>query len=80
MPGLRHDDVVGLAAAGEIGYALAANAGGTLLAGLSLVGAAWLLASAIRGRWFGGMPSPWTIAGIAGTVSVVTAGNGCGDY
>ena len=31
---------------GEIGHALAANAGGTLLAGLSLVGVPWLLVSA----------------------------------
>jgi len=59
---------------GEIGRALAANAGGTLLAGLGLVGAPWLLVSALRGRWFGGRPNQWTVAGIAGMVSLVTAG------
>ncbi|MGA2255067.1 MAG: DUF2752 domain-containing protein [Thermoguttaceae bacterium] len=58
----------------EIGHALAANAGGTLLAALSLLGAPWLLVSALRGRWFGGRPNQWTIAGIAGIVSLVTAG------
>jgi len=59
---------------GEIGHALAANAGGTLLACLSLVGAAWLLVSAFRGQWFGGRPSEWTLAGIAGMIGLVTAG------
>jgi hypothetical protein len=59
---------------GELGNALAANAGGTLLAGLCLVGAAWLLVSAVCGRWFGGRPNEWVMAGIAGMVSLVTAG------
>ena len=59
---------------GKLGHALAANAGGTLLAGLSLAGVPWLLISAVRGRWFGGRPSECTIACIAGIVSLVTAG------
>ena len=59
---------------GEIGHALAANAGGTLLAGLSLPGAVWLLVSALRGRWLGGRPSEWVIAGIAAVIGLVTAG------
>jgi hypothetical protein len=59
---------------GEIGRALAANAGGTLLAGLALTGAAWLLVSALRGRWFGGRPSPWAMAAIAAMVGLTTAG------
>jgi len=59
---------------GEIGRALAANAGGTLLAVLGLVGAGWLLVSAFRGRWLGGPPNLWVIAGIAATVGLVTAG------
>jgi hypothetical protein len=59
---------------GEVGRALAANAGGTLLALLSLVSAPWLLASAVRGRWLGGPPGDWTVAGIATFVAVVTAG------
>jgi len=59
---------------GEIGHALAANAGGTLLAGLDLVAAAWLLVSALRGQWFPGRPSQWMIAAVAGLVGMVTAG------
>jgi hypothetical protein len=59
---------------GEIGRALAANAGGTLLAALSLVGVPWILISTVRGRWLGGWPNQWTVAGIAGVVSLVTAG------
>jgi hypothetical protein len=59
---------------GEIGHALAANAGGTLLAGLSLAGAAWLLVSALCGRWWGGRPRAWTMVGIAAMVGLVTAG------
>ena len=56
---------------GHVGRALAANAGGTLLALLSLAAAPWLLLSALRGRWFGGPPSDWTCAGIAVAVSLV---------
>ena len=59
---------------GEIGRALAANAGGTLLAGLSLAGIPWLLVSALRGRWFGGTPNEWAMAGIAGLAGLVIAG------
>jgi hypothetical protein len=59
---------------GEIGHALAASAGGTLLAGLSLVGVPWLLVSAVRGRWFGGVPKDEVMAGVAAVVSLVTAG------
>ncbi len=59
---------------GELGHALAANAGGTLLAGLSLTGVPWLLISAARGRWFGGRPGEYTVAGITALVSLVTAG------
>ena len=59
---------------GEIGHALAANAGGTLLAGLSLIGVPWLLISALRGLWFGSRPNEWTIAAVAGMVSLLTVG------
>ncbi len=58
---------------GELEHALAASAGGTLLAGLSLVGVPWLLVSALRGRWFGGRPNEWVLAGMAAMVSLVTA-------
>lgn len=53
---------------------MAANAGGALLAMLSLAAAPWLLAAAVRGRWPGGPPSDWTLAGIALLVCLVTAG------
>ncbi len=59
---------------GEIGHALAANAGGTLLAVLGAVAAGWLLLSAVRGQWFGGKPGEWTVAALACTVCLVTAG------
>ena len=59
---------------GNVGRAVAANAGGALLAMLSVVAAPWMLISAIRGRWFVGLPGDWTFAGIALAVSAVTAG------
>ncbi len=59
---------------GEVHRALAANAGGALLAGLGLVAAPWLLISALRGRWLGGRPSDWTCAIVALAISLVTAG------
>jgi hypothetical protein len=59
---------------GRIGRAMAVNAGGAMLAGLSVVAAAWLLASGVRGRWLVGRPGEWIIAGIAGAIGLVTAG------
>jgi len=59
---------------GEIGHALAANVGGTLLAGLSLAGVPWLLVSALRGRWFGSPPQEWAVVAVVGLVGLVTAG------
>jgi hypothetical protein len=63
---------------GAIGNALAANAGGTLLAGLSLAGVPWLTLSALRGRWpkgwLGGRPRESDLIWIVGIVSLVTAG------
>ena len=59
---------------GEIGRALAANAGGVLLAGLCLAGVPWLAVSAFRGRWCGGPPEDWTVAAVAGLVGLVTTG------
>jgi hypothetical protein len=59
---------------GEIGHALSANAGGALLAVLSLVAAPWMLISAARGRWCGGPPNDWTVAGFIGTVTLVIVG------
>jgi hypothetical protein len=59
---------------GKIGLALSANSGGAMLAVLSLAGAPWLLISAIGGRWLGGRPSDWTVAGVVGILSLVIAG------
>jgi hypothetical protein len=59
---------------GKIGPAVAANAGGALLAGLSLASVPWLSISAIRGRWLGGRPNEWVMVSIVGFVSLVTAG------
>ena len=59
---------------GEVGRALAANAGGALLAGLSLAGVPWLLVSALRGRWFVAPPNDWGVAGMVGVVTLVIAG------
>jgi len=58
---------------GKIGRALAASAGGTLLAGLAMAGVPWLSLAAIRGRWPGGSPNNWIMAGVAGVVCLVTA-------
>jgi hypothetical protein len=57
---------------GHIVRAVEANAGGTLLALLSLVAAPWLLVSAVRGRWLGGWPGDWTFAGTTLAISLVT--------
>ena len=59
---------------GDVERALAANAGGTLMALLSLAAAPWLLVSAWRGRWLGGRPGEWTCTGIALLVTAVTVG------
>lgn len=52
---------------GDIRQAAAANLGGTLLCAVALVGAPWLLISAIAGRWLLVRPTlPWVLT--AGTV------------
>ena len=58
---------------GEVRRALAANAGGTMLAALSVLAIPWMLVSAARGRWFGGMPSDWAMVAIAGTIGLIAA-------
>jgi hypothetical protein len=59
---------------GNVIQAAEANAGGAMLAMLSIVAAPWMLISAIRGRWLLGLPSDWTFAALALTISAVTAG------
>jgi hypothetical protein len=48
---------------GRIGAALAANAGGTLLAIAAIAGGPWLVGSSLVGRWLGGIPREgWVLA------------------
>lgn len=57
---------------GDVWQALAANVGGVLLAIMTAATASWLLASAVRGRWLGGLPSDRTLVGLAIAVVMVT--------
>ncbi len=57
---------------GEVRAALRANASGTLLGMLALVGVPWLLASAGRGRWLPGTPGP-ALTAVAAVALVVIA-------
>ncbi len=45
------------AARGNVGAALAASGGGTVLFAMTLLATPWALASAIAGRWLGGRPT-----------------------
>lgn len=55
---------------GQIGPALATNAGGTALGIVCLITAPWLLAAAVRGRWLGVVPTDR----LAATIALVIAG------
>ena len=57
---------------GQLGEAVRANAGGTLLGMLAAIGAAWAGLSAIRGRWFAWRPNGTAAAWIAAVVLAVT--------
>jgi prepilin signal peptidase PulO-like enzyme (type II secretory pathway) len=57
---------------GQLWRAASANCGGTLLAVSAIVLAPWLLASAVRGRWLGGPPSPAIALTLAACVLGVT--------
>ena len=48
-----------------------ANFGGTLLGMLAMVATPWLLASAWRGAWFGGLPNRTVAAYISTTILLV---------
>ncbi len=59
---------------GQVLSALASNAGGTLLGVIALLAAPWLVISALRGKWFLGIPSePWVLAALAAFVVVTLA-------
>jgi hypothetical protein len=55
---------------GELGQAASANLGGTLLCGLTLVAAPWLLAVASVGRWLVVQPK-WSVVLLVGTAWLV---------
>lgn len=57
---------------GQLGKALQANTGGTLLAILSLGAVPWLLVSAIRGRWTIFEASDVVLMIVAGTFVAIT--------
>jgi hypothetical protein len=57
---------------GQLIGAFRANVGGTLLAVAAAVGAPWLLASAVRGRWLGWRPSGNLVAIVAAAIVVIT--------
>jgi hypothetical protein len=57
---------------GEVQAALAANAGGALLCGLTILATAWALASAIAGKWLGGRPTVQLLLTIGGGWLAVT--------
>lgn len=57
---------------GQLGAALRANVGGTLLCLIAMVAAPWLLASALRGRWVLGRLDSNVGAWIGVAVALVT--------
>jgi hypothetical protein len=56
---------------GNVMQSLAVNTGGTLLAIAAAITGPWLVASGVRGRWFGQPPHEYVIVGICVTVSLV---------
>ena len=57
---------------GRLPSALAANVGGTLLAGMALVAGPWSLLAAIRGRPVGRLPSDRVLVAAAVTLMAIT--------
>lgn len=57
---------------GQLGAAMAANLGGTLLALMALVAVPWTLLSALRGRPVSRLPSDRTVIIAASAVVLVT--------
>ncbi len=56
---------------GRVLSALASNTGGTLLGVIALLATPWMLISALRGKWFLGIPSePWVLATLGAFVVV----------
>jgi hypothetical protein len=60
------------AARGDVGSALAASGGGTILFAIALLAAPWALASAIAGRWLIQRPTTPVLLGIGGAWLAVT--------
>lgn len=57
---------------GQVPQAMAANAGGALLAVAAALVGPWLVACGVVGRWIGGMPNEWAFAGVSVAILVVT--------
>ena len=57
---------------GQVLSALASNTGGTLLGVLALLAAPWMVISALRGKWFLGIPSEPLVLSALGAFVVVT--------
>ncbi len=57
---------------GRVLSALASNTGGTLLGVLALLAAPWMVISALRGKWFLGIPSEPLVLSALGAFVVVT--------
>jgi hypothetical protein len=60
------------AARGNLGAALAASGGGTVLFAIALLAAPWALASAIAGKWLGRRPTARVLLAIGGAWLTVT--------
>ncbi len=58
---------------GQVRRSLAANAGGTLLAGVTALAAGWLAASTCRGWWVAWQPKERMFAWLAAVIVTVTA-------
>ena len=56
---------------GQVAAAIRANAAGTLLGAMAVIGVPWLLVSAARGRWLPGSPNAAVAAAIAAIVTLV---------
>ena len=57
---------------GELVLAARSNAGGLLLALLSVLSGPWLLVSGIRGNWTGWYPNEWIAVVVGGVVLMTT--------
>jgi len=57
---------------GDLSGAFRANIGGVLLAVLAMVAVAWLMTSAVRGRWLGWKPNGKAVAYVSTVIVAIT--------